>query len=121
VNTEGRVQQSLAATAPPGEAREDWRIVRALSAALGRTLPVDTAAAVRQRLIAANPLFADAGVVMSAPWAAFGRMAPIADTPLRSSIGNFYVTNPICRASPTMAECVAAFTTPPQKKTGTDG
>ncbi len=121
VNTEGRVQQSLAATAPPGEAREDWRIVRALSAALGRTLPVDTAAAVRQRLIAANPLFADAGVVTPAPWAAFGRMAPIADTPLRSSIGNFYVTNPICRASPTMAECVAAFTTPPQKKTGTDG
>jgi NADH-quinone oxidoreductase subunit G len=123
VNTEGRVQRAMQAAAPPGEAREDWKIIRALSAALGKPLAADTLSQVRARLIAANPLFANVGVVSPAPWASFGDEGPLSPEPFQPVIENFYFTNPICRASATMAACVETFLTPPQgaRKTGTDG
>jgi NADH-quinone oxidoreductase subunit G len=74
---------------------------------LGRTLPFDTPAQVRERLIAANPLFAAPGVIVPAPWGAFGTAGPIAEAPFRSPVENYYLSNAICRASPIMAQCVA--------------
>ena len=117
VNTEGRVQRSLRAVYPPGEAREDWTILRALSEALGKTLPYDDLDAVRKRLEEVNPVFARIGFLprfgMSggAGPAASGRMAP--GTAFGSAVSNYYQTDPISRASPTMAECVATFAATP--------
>src|SRR4029079_13557833 len=63
VNTEGRVQRGRLAVYPPGEAREDWKIIRAASEVLGKRLPYDSLDAVRERLAAVNPVFAGAGFV----------------------------------------------------------
>jgi|AGTN01.3.fsa_nt_gi NADH-quinone oxidoreductase, chain G len=125
VNTEGRVQRTRLAVFPPGEAKEDWRVVRALSDALGKPLPYDTPRQVRERLAAVNPLFAAADTVAPAAWgAAFGAEGALSDKPLASVIGNYYQTDPISRASRTMAECTAAFgegCSHNHKKTGTHG
>ena len=72
VNTEGRAQRAARAVFPPGDAREDWRILRALSEVLGRTLPYDDLDAVRARLVAANPVFGAIGRVVPAVWDDFG-------------------------------------------------
>ncbi len=111
VNTEGRVQYGRRATFPKGDAKEDWAILRALSGALGKTLPYDTLAALRQKMIADHPTF---GQVDYAPGAAdgagfnaalIGADGTISNEPFRSSVTDFYLTNPIARASKTMAEC----------------
>jgi NADH-quinone oxidoreductase subunit G len=121
VNTEGRVQRGQRAAFPPGEAREDWAILRALSDVLGHRLPYDTLAAVRRRLAAVNPVFdAVDEPPVPAGWAEFGVAGPLASTPLVPAIRNFYMTNPICRASVTMARCVEAFCGETARKTGTD-
>jgi NADH-quinone oxidoreductase subunit G len=121
VNTEGRVQRTQRACDPPGDAREDWRVVRALSERLGRPLPVTSLADVRARLAAVNPVFASAERLVAAAWEPFGVRGAIADAPLVPAIDNFYLTNPICRASVTMAECSAALAAGSQAKTGTHG
>jgi NADH-quinone oxidoreductase subunit G len=122
VNTEGRPQLARRATFPPGDAREDWAIVRALSAVLGHTLPYNSLRQVRAGLIAANPNFARIGEIEPAAWAAFGGNGPIDAAPFHDPVADFYRTDPISRASPTMAECVAAIerkTTEQPRKTGT--
>ena len=107
VNTEGRVQLGRRAVFPPGSAREDWTILRALSAVLGKTLPYDDLAAVRAAMEADAPHFAMVDVV-----------APVADmpslsggefdaAPFETPVRDFYMTNPIARASAVMAECSA--------------
>lgn len=125
VNTEGRVQRTQLAIFPPGEAKEDWRVVRALSDVLGQALPYDTPAQVRARMAAVNAVFATQNVLASAAWgSAFGSEGPLSDKPLASAIDNYYMTDPISRASKTMAECTAAFGEGcgcNQKKTGTHG
>src|SRR6185369_13470645 len=68
VNTEGRPQLARLATFPPGEAREDWKIVRALSEQLGHTLPYDSLTQLRRRLVELNPVFGNIGAVTPAPW-----------------------------------------------------
>jgi NADH-quinone oxidoreductase subunit G len=113
VNTEGRVQRGFMATHPPGEAREDWRIIRALSARLGHTLPYDTIDALRQRLQLVNPVFANIGFLprfggAEAPAPANGPAA-VTDLPFAPVIKHYHQTDPISRASPTMAACVAAL------------
>ncbi|MCC7271631.1 MAG: NADH-quinone oxidoreductase subunit G [Alphaproteobacteria bacterium] len=105
VNMEGRVQEGRRAVFPPGEAREDWKIIRAFSAVIGRPLPFDDLAAVRAALAAAAPLFATRETPAAAGWAAFGAPGPIAAHPFRSPVDDFYMTDAICRASITMAEC----------------
>jgi NADH-quinone oxidoreductase subunit G len=105
VNTEGRVQRGAKAAFPPGDAREDWAILRALSAALGRTLPFDSLAELRKRMAAAHPAFAAPGQIAPAAWAAFGAAGPMDPTPFASPIANFYMTDPISRSSTVMAEC----------------
>jgi NADH-quinone oxidoreductase subunit G len=122
VNTEGRVQQGRRAVYPPGEAREDWAIIRALSEVLGRKLPVDTRDDVRARMAEVNPNFA-AGpdAVETAPWGAFGTDGPMDPAPFRTPVANFYMTDPISRASVTMAECTDALAGAQRERTGTDG
>jgi NADH-quinone oxidoreductase subunit G len=105
VNTEGRVQLARRAVFPPGEAREDWAIVRALSAALGRPLAYDTLAALRRKLVEAHPSFAAIDEAPQAAWGAFGKAGAVDDAPFVYPISDFFRTDMISRASPTMAEC----------------
>jgi NADH-quinone oxidoreductase subunit G len=121
VNTEGRPQQARLAVFPPGEAREDWKVIRALSEAIGKRLPYDTLRQVRARLVAANPIFGSPEMVTPAAWGPFGAAGPVEPTPFRSPIANFYMTDAISRASETMAKCTAAYIAPRQEKTGTHG
>jgi NADH-quinone oxidoreductase subunit G len=107
VNTEGRVQQGHRAVFPLGDAREDWKILRALSEILGKKLPYDSIDAVRSGLAKANPVFAAVDRIVPATWGAFGKAGTFGDAPLASPIRNFYQTDPISRASPTMAKCTA--------------
>jgi NADH-quinone oxidoreductase subunit G len=109
VNTEGRVQYARRAVYPLGDAREDWKILRALSAVLGRTLPYDTQTALRAALRAAHSQFAQEDRLIAAPWSAFGTAGALHDRPFVSPIANYYMTDPISRASETMARCTAAF------------
>ncbi|HEY2179228.1 MAG TPA: NADH-quinone oxidoreductase subunit NuoG [Caulobacteraceae bacterium] len=112
VNTEGRVQRGERAVYPKGEAKEDWAIFRALSEHLGARLPYDTLDQLRQRLFRDHPTFGEIGYAPgSRPAAldlkALGEAGDLDDAPLRSPIKVFHLTNPIARASPTMAECAA--------------
>jgi len=108
VNTEGRVQLGFRACYPPGDAREDWAILRALSGHLGKTLPYDTIDQVRSRLIAVNKSFAALDQQSAGAWGDFGKAGQVGDAPFASPITNFYMTCPISRASRTMAECMAS-------------
>ena len=107
VNTEGRVQHTHRAVFAPGDGREDWRIIRALSEVLGKKLSYDSLEAVRARLATVNPVFARIDQIVPAAWGAFGTAGSLSDAPLASPISNFYQTDPISRSSPTMAECTA--------------
>jgi NADH-quinone oxidoreductase subunit G len=111
VNTEGRVQMATRASFPPGDAREDWAILRALSDVLGKKLPYDSLAALRQALYKARPHFQRLGQIASGEAADIHKLAALGGTadkaPFRSSIEDFYFTNPIARASAVMAECSA--------------
>ncbi len=116
VNTEGRVQRGAKAVFPPGEAREDWTIIRALSEIMGRTLPYDDLNALRERIEAANPVFGRLGFMprfgcgdQAGPG---GEPSGFGDAPFRSVFATYYQTDPISRASPTMAECVATQAAP---------
>ena len=121
VNLEGRVQSAWFACKPPGEAKEDWAILRALSETLGRTLPVNSLADVRRMLAEANPVFGAPELIRRTSWESFGSPGPIDPRPFATPIANYYLSNAICRASVTMAQCVEAFTGDVAKKTGTHG
>ncbi len=118
VNFEGRVQPAHRAVFPPGEAKEDWAIVRALSDVLGKRLPYDTLDALRAAMIADAPHFADHhevvphGGASATDWSTVGAGGPL-DTgrPLGSTMTDYYLTNAIARASATMAECSRTFVT----------
>jgi len=121
VNTEGRVQQTRLAVHPPGEAREDWKIIRALSEFLDAPLKMNTIEHVRARMTEINDVFAGgAGEVKPAPWAEFGEAGKLNPAPFTSPITNFYMTDPISRTSVTMAECAKTLNGEADK-TGTDG
>ncbi|MEI8394620.1 MAG: NADH-quinone oxidoreductase subunit NuoG [Rhodospirillaceae bacterium] len=121
INTEGRVQRGRLVLFPVGEAREDWKILRALSERLGQTLPYDSLAGVRARLAAVNPVFTTVDSVAAAPWRMFGQAGALSPEPFRPAIDNFYMTDPISRASVTMAQCTEAFGQSREGKTGTHG
>lgn len=108
VNTEGRVQVGRRAGYPPGDAREDWAILRALSERLGKTLPYDTLHQVRARLVAVNKIFAAIDQQAPGAWGPVGTPGATSDAPLKSAVPNFYMTCPISRASKTMADCMAS-------------
>ena len=105
VNTEGRVQRSDRAVFPPGDAREDWAILRALSDVLGHKLPFDSFDALRAAMAAEVP---DLGVEGLADYAwAPPKLAAAVSGPVSYPIKDFYLTNPIARASDTMQRCSA--------------
>ncbi|HEY4203782.1 MAG TPA: NADH-quinone oxidoreductase subunit NuoG [Xanthobacteraceae bacterium] len=109
VNTEGRVQMANRASFPPGEAREDWAILRALSDVLGKKLPFDSLTALRQAIFKAVPHLmridqiapADASAVRTLA----GRGGAADKAPIKAAVENYYLSNPIARASVVMAEC----------------
>jgi NADH-quinone oxidoreductase subunit G len=112
VNTEGRVQLASRVVFPKGEAREDWAILRALSERLGPKLPYDSLGALRSKLIADHPTFGQVDYAPGSTPAALdlgklGAKGKVSDAPFASPIVDFYQTNPIARASVTMAECSA--------------
>ncbi|OWZ93629.1 NADH-quinone oxidoreductase subunit G [Sinorhizobium sp. LM21] len=111
VNTEGRVQVGNRAGFAPGDAREDWAIIRALSDVLGNKLPFDSLGELRSKLYAAHPHFADIDAIASGNGdeiAALGQKAgEMGKSVFASPVKDFYLTNPIARASAVMAECSA--------------
>jgi NADH-quinone oxidoreductase subunit G len=111
VNTEGRPQFAERATFPPGDAREDWAILRALSEAIGAKLPFDSLNQLRAALNAAHPHLARLDEIAAAEAGDFAKLAAIGGAldkaPLVTGVADFYLTNPIARASRTMAECSA--------------
>lgn len=107
VNTEGRPQLAMRAAFAPGEAKENWAILRALSAELGATLPWDSLAQLRQALVAAVPHLADIDVVADNAWAAVPA-GKLGKATFRNAVKDFYLTNPIARSSALMAELSAA-------------
>jgi NADH-quinone oxidoreductase subunit G len=109
VNMEGRVQMARKAVEPPGEAREDWKILRALSSYIGRQLPYDDLFQLRERIAREWPHLAQIDEIVPASWGDFGRAGKTAATPFVSAVPNFYMTNVITRASVTMAECTKVF------------
>jgi NADH-quinone oxidoreductase subunit G len=109
VNTEGRVQMATRASFPPGEAREDWAILRALSDLLGARLPYDSVSALRQALFKAHPHMQRIGQITPANPSDIQALAALGGTPIKdafaAAVDDFYMTNPIARASAIMAEC----------------
>ena len=113
VNTEGRVQRGFLSCQPPGEAREDWSILRAFSAVIGKPLPYDTLDALRARLEAMSPVFRwsfsrTVGESTAGPRGA----GELGTAPFEAAVSDYYLTNPIARASAVMAECSKLFAAP---------
>jgi NADH-quinone oxidoreductase subunit G len=125
VNTEGRVQLGERAVFPPGDAREDWAIIRALSEHLGQKLPFDSLRELRQAMYAEHPHLAAIDQVthegLTLPAAAKERLAALPDEPLAPLIEDYYQTNPITRASAVMAELSAVSQVNQLGATGTNG
>jgi NADH-quinone oxidoreductase subunit G len=121
VNMEGRPQRAVKAVAAPGEAKEDWKIIRALSETLGVTLPFTTLDDVRARMVELAPHLAVLDEVTPATWKAAPltlRSVVIAKEAFEEVMPNFYMSDPISRVSPTMAACVKEILLPKQKEKG---
>jgi NADH-quinone oxidoreductase subunit G len=109
VNTEGRAQMASRAAFPPGEAREDWAIIRALSEVMAKRLPYDSLAALRQAIFKAVPHLMrvdqiEAGKADDLRTLA-GKGGSPEKAPFKAAVEDYYLTNPIARASAVMAEC----------------
>jgi NADH-quinone oxidoreductase subunit G len=111
VNTEGRVQMGDRAAFPPGDAREDWAILRALSASLGQTLEFDSLSELRAKLFEAVPHMASVNEIEAGDVADIYKLAKgsakMGSSGFSNAVRDFYLTNPIARASKVMAECSA--------------
>jgi NADH-quinone oxidoreductase subunit G len=109
VNTEGRVQTANRAAFPPGEAREDWAIIRALSDVLGKKLPFDSLGALRQAIFKAVPHLMRVDQIEAGNAADLktlgGKGGSVDKAPFKTLVEDYYLTNPIARASAVMAEC----------------
>ncbi len=106
VNTEGRPQLAVRAGFAPGEAKENWAILRALSAELAATLPFNSLAELRQSLLEAHPHLGQVDQISQSEWAPL-KAGSLGKATFRSAISDFYLTNPIARASKLMAELSA--------------
>lgn len=121
VNTEGRVQLGRLCVFPPGDAREDWTIIRALSGAIDKSIAFNDLKSIRAKMVDVCPSFLGIDTVSPPQWGKFGTSGDVSDAPFVNRIENFYMTDPISRSSETMAKCVATFAEQSDKKTGTDG
>ncbi|HEX4369740.1 MAG TPA: NADH-quinone oxidoreductase subunit NuoG [Rhizomicrobium sp.] len=118
VNFEGRVQRAERAAFPPGEAKADWTILRALSEQLGHKLPYDDLPALRAAIVKQAAHFGETGKApvhadtAAFTWSAVGTEGRLERTQaLFAAISDYYFTNPIARASETMAKCSQEFVT----------
>jgi NADH-quinone oxidoreductase subunit G len=111
VNTEGRVQAASRAAFPPGDAREDWAILRALSGALGGPLPFDSLTQLRKAMFEKHPHLQRLDAIELGDAASVSKLTQHSSVAMNdafvSSVSDFYLTNPIARASAVMAECSA--------------
>ncbi|MGH6736276.1 MAG: NADH-quinone oxidoreductase subunit NuoG [Methyloceanibacter sp.] len=125
VNTEGRAQMTARAIFPPGEAREDWKIVRALSGVLGNPLPFDNLQALRAKMYDACPNLALLDLIEPADAAAIEKLASRAAKPGKERFGraiaDYYLANSVARASAIMAALSAMHASAGEKATGTHG
>ena len=123
-NTEGRVQMTARAIFPPGDAREDWAILKDLSNALGKPLPFETLQDLRAKMYAAAPQLAQLDVLEKAdsgPIVKFAsHSAKPGSDPFGLSLNDYYLSNPIARASAIMAS-LSAMHADAEKATGTNG
>ena len=102
VNTEGRPQMAMRSGFAPGEAKDNWAILRALSAEVGQALPYDSMPQLRQALVKAHPHLGAVDEVPENEWRAV-EPGDVSDEPLRSPVRDFHLSNPIARASEVMA------------------
>ncbi len=114
VNTEGRAQLGNRAAYPPGQARDDWAVIRALSGVLGQTLPYDNLDQLRAAMRQQVPVLGSIDYVAGAGADSFdpqkiGVPGPLSDAPFELPIKDFYFTNPITRASLIMADCSGQY------------
>lgn len=112
VNMEGRVQMANRAVPPKGEGKEDWAILRALSAKVGRVLPYDNLESLRMKLFEDHPTFLSLDTVPTVEVfdvTALGKKGELSSEPFKNPIEDFYLTNAIARASNIMAECSAVI------------
>jgi NADH-quinone oxidoreductase subunit G len=120
VNTEGRVQLAARAVFPKGDAKENWAIFRALSERLGKTLPYDNLAQLRRKLFGSHAVFAGIDYAPGSDDAAefdvakIGAAGDVSSNDFGVAVSDFYFTNPIVRASKTLAECSAIAAGPAQ-------
>ena len=121
VNTEGRVQLGRKAVQPPGDAREDWAIIRAMSDVLGAGLDYVTLGDVRNALVEANDVFNRIDELSASDMGSVEAAGNMDSAAFESPISNYYMTDPISRASETMAECTREFVNANGERTGTDG
>jgi len=125
VNLEGRAQMTNRAAFAPGDAKEDWAIIRALSAHVGHTLGYDQSQALRAAMYKAAPQLMRLDQLIAADSAGVGALAarrgPIGTDPFGGGVGDFYLTNPIARASGIMAELSALKKNWDKDTTGTHG
>ena len=112
VNFEGRVQRAERAVFPPGEAKEDWAILRALSDHLDAKLPYDDRVQLRAAMVADAPHFANRGDApmhsdtAASTWSGIGVQGRLEESrPIAAMISDYYLTNSVARASETMAKC----------------
>jgi NADH-quinone oxidoreductase subunit G len=110
VNTEGRVQRARKAVDLPGDAKEDWKILRALSEHIGKTLSYDNGLDLKERIVKEWEIFDAVGEVIPGKWSKAGIKGKCNSENFISPVYNFYLNNAICRASNTMNECSEAFT-----------
>ena len=109
VNTEGRVQRGYRAVNPPGEAKEDWKILCTLSEQMGTPLPYDTLEQIRSRLAQEFDVFRDLSKMPKNPWGDFGKSGKVLKKKRAPWTGGFYLTDPISRHSKTMAACTSSL------------
>ena len=116
VNTEGRVQRARLAVFPPGEAKEDWKIIAELAVVMKQDLGYQSIRQVRDAMVQVAHHFAKVDEIAPAKMGKIGKSGKTASDPIRHVIANFYMTDPISRASKTMAECTAVFVKEPESK-----
>lgn len=116
VNLEGRVQRAKRAIFPPGQAKEDWAIIRALSDVLGKSLAYNDIAGVRARMEEVAPHFAQVGRIVSGKLGSVSAAGVVESIPFEECFTNFYMTNAISRSSKTMAECTREIAAAKQQR-----
>ena len=106
VNSEGRPQLAKQAVYPPGNAKEDWKIIRAFSDVIDKKLPFDDLNSLRNKIFEEFPHLSKIDTIKNNRWSKFGNKGKLTDSKISSIIDNFYMTCPISRSSQTMAACI---------------